>query len=115
MRQNHRCDSTWGCTHASKIIRPATNAGDCALVVTQQPGSLEELARLFADGQIDRATFLAKAAAFHAALSGSGALALGPGAMAVGPQGVAIDGDNRGDINTGRQLAAAEGSRIVYA
>ena len=83
--------------------------------MTQQPGSLEELARLFADGQIDRATFLAKAAAFHAALSGSGALAQGPGAMAVGPQGVAIDGDNRGDINTGRQLAAAEGSRIVYA
>ena len=99
LRQNHRCDLTWGCTHASKIIGPATNAGDRALVVTQQPGSLEELARLFADGKIDRATFLANATVFHAELSGSGALAQGPGAMATGSGGVGIGGDNNAPIN----------------
>ena len=80
--------------------------------MTQQPGSLEELARLFADGKIDRATFLANATVFHAELSGSGALAQGPGAMATGSGGVGIQGDNNAPININNiiQQAARPGA-----
>ncbi|MCL6512422.1 MAG: SUMF1/EgtB/PvdO family nonheme iron enzyme [Anaerolineae bacterium] len=54
-------------------------------------------------------------AAMRAQLAGSGAIAQGPGALGVGAQGVGITGDNYGDVNTGKQLSAAEGAQIIYA
>lgn len=72
----------------------------------EQPTPLEQLKRAFDAGVIDQATFDAAAAAMHAQLSGSGAVAQGQGATAVGATavgaaGVGVARDNYGAINTG--------------
>lgn len=50
-----------------------------------------------------------------ARVDGNGAVAQGPGAAAVGAHGVGISGENRGKVNTGRELSAAEHAQVVYA
>jgi hypothetical protein len=64
---------------------------------------------------IDRATFDTALSGMSADVAGGGAIAQGPGAQAVGAQGVGIGRDHQGRINTGQEVAAAEGAQIVYA
>ena len=76
---------------------------------------LDQLKRALELGAIDQDTFDAAMAGMSAQLSGSGAIAQGQDAVSVAAQGVAIGGDSSGDVNTGKQLTAAEGAQIVYA
>jgi hypothetical protein len=76
---------------------------------------LEQLRRALDAGLIDRATFDAALAGMSADIAGGGAIAQGPSAQAVGVQGVGIGRDHQGRINTGQEIAAAEGAQIVYA
>lgn len=76
---------------------------------------IEQLQRALDAGLIDRATFDTAAAAISPQLAGGGVIAQGQDVIAVGTQGAAIHGDNLGAINTGRQLAAAEGAQLIYA
>ncbi|MGH8575425.1 MAG: hypothetical protein ACREXJ_00575, partial [Gammaproteobacteria bacterium] len=76
---------------------------------------LQQLKRALDAGVITQDTFDAAVTAMSAQLSGSGAVAQRQDAVAVGAQGVVIRGENSGDVNTGKQLAAAEGAQVIYA
>ncbi|MGH8627275.1 MAG: SUMF1/EgtB/PvdO family nonheme iron enzyme, partial [Gammaproteobacteria bacterium] len=79
------------------------------------PTRLEQLKRALDADLITQDTFDAAVGAMSAQLSGSGAFAQGQDAVAVGEEGVVIRGDNSGDVNTGKQLTAAEGAQVIYA
>jgi hypothetical protein len=79
------------------------------------PTRFEQLKRALDAGVITQDTFDAAVGAMGAQLSGSGAIAQGQDAVAVGAEGVFIRGDNSGDVNTGKQLTAAEGAQVIYA
>jgi formylglycine-generating enzyme required for sulfatase activity len=79
-----------------------------------QTSHLDQLRRALESGLIDQASFDADFAGVHAQVSGDGAIAQGKDSLAVGAGGVAIGNDHSGDINTGRQLVAEEGAKILY-
>lgn len=76
---------------------------------------LEQLRRALEQGLIDRVTYDAAVAGIQAQLDGGGAIAQGTHALAVGAGGVGVGNDVLGDLNTGRQVTAAEGAQIIYA
>ncbi|TVR58137.1 MAG: NACHT domain-containing protein [Candidatus Competibacteraceae bacterium] len=80
-----------------------------------QLSRLEQLRRALDLGAIDQDTYDAAVAGLTAQLTGNGAIAQGPDALAVGAGGVGVGGGSYGDINTGRQLTAAEGAQVIYA
>ncbi len=76
---------------------------------------IDQLRAFLEKGEISQAAYDAAVAGINAQVTGGGAIAQGQDAQAVGQAGVVIDGDNAGDISTGRQIEAGEGAQIVYA
>jgi len=79
----------------------------------EQRKRLDQLKNAFGAGLIDRDTYDTAVAALNAQVTSSGAIAQG-GGDAFGERAVKVDGDSS-NINTGKQLMAAEGAQIVYA
>jgi formylglycine-generating enzyme required for sulfatase activity/energy-coupling factor transporter ATP-binding protein EcfA2 len=84
-------------------------------MVTDTRKRLDQLKAALGAGLIDQDTFDAAVGAVSAQDAGDGAVAQGQDSLAVGAQGVGIGRDSYGNINTGRELTAAEGARVVYA
>jgi formylglycine-generating enzyme required for sulfatase activity/energy-coupling factor transporter ATP-binding protein EcfA2 len=83
-------------------------------VTDEKLSAIEQLKRALDAGLIDQGTYETAVIALSAQ-DAEGAVAQGQGASAVGKGGIAVDGDHAGDINTGRNISAAEGAQIVYA
>jgi formylglycine-generating enzyme required for sulfatase activity/energy-coupling factor transporter ATP-binding protein EcfA2 len=76
---------------------------------------LHQLKAALDAGLIDQDTFDAAVGAVTARAAGDDAIAQGQDSLAVGAQGVGVGRDSYGNVNTGREVRAAEGARVVYA
>lgn len=79
------------------------------------PSPRDQLRRALDAGLIDQHTFDTAVAGMAATLTGQGAIAQGQNAQAVDAHGAGVGRDNFADINTGRQLSAADGAQVIYA